>query len=123
MTRKEIKTEIERCFKAGEITLTQYGEFLAIWAKQDAEAAKPIPVEVSSQFNVAAKRLDYLASRWSDESEYEDWAEYDKAARNLFPAPFKVLKVTQRPFKVQFTHPSDTRPFTISVGRKITLAC
>ncbi len=122
MTRDQIKAEVNRRLAAGEISAAEHAAFMRDMAALDAKSApKLIPHEIIAQFNTAAPRLDSLAARWSDEQEYEDWADYDKAVRAMFPAPFVVSKVTKRPFAVTFTHPSDGRAFTIKVGRKISL--
>lgn len=125
MTRQEIRAEVDRRFKAGSITAKEHADFMARMDKLDAKSAltaSPIPTEVNALFDAVVNRLDYLAARWSDEKDYEDFAEYKAEATKLFPAPFKVKGVSQRPFSVTFTHPSDKRTFIIKVGRNISLS-
>lgn len=124
MTREQIKAEVNRRLAAGEITAAEHGDFMksmdAIDAKR-AAAAAPIPQTILDQFKKVAPKLDYLAARWLDEQEYEEFSEYVTAATKGFPEPFKVLSVTKRPFAVKFSHPCDKRVFQIKVGRKISL--
>jgi hypothetical protein len=51
------------------------------------------------------ERLAYLFDRWQDESEYEDWAEYETAMRALLPAGWEFVNATKRPFGVRFSYP------------------
>lgn len=45
--------------------------------------------------------LCYLYERWEYEREYEDFAEYRKAAQHLIPYP--ITKMTKRPFAIYFS--------------------
>lgn len=45
--------------------------------------------------------LGYLASRWEDEKEYEDWKDYDAKMREVVTLKgLTVVKTSKRPFGV-----------------------
>lgn len=55
-----------------------------------------------------ANRLGYFVSRWSDEKEYEDFADYKTAIVNAFEGLGIGAKVTgvTKAFKITFTAPT-----------------
>lgn len=119
-TQERIIAEVKRRLADGSITQAQHDDFMARIAVMPV--AQPTPTAIAAQFDAVAPALDQLAARWSDEQEYEDFADYQKAAISKFPAPFVVKSVSRRPFAVSFTHPSDNNLWTIKVGRKISLS-
>ncbi len=50
----------------------------------------------------AMSHLDYLASRWSDEKEYEDFADYITSMKNNLPDGAEFVSMTKRPIRVDF---------------------
>jgi hypothetical protein len=72
--------------------------------------AKTIPPSISYQqtvarellkFAVEHQKLNYLKSRWLDEREYEDFAEYETAIRQLFTDVGYTVKKVSRSFTVE----------------------
>jgi hypothetical protein len=61
--------------------------------------------ELAEQIGAAmAQFLSSLAYRWKDESQYEDFAEYEKAVAKQFekfPAA-KFIKLNKKPFQAEF---------------------
>lgn len=53
------------------------------------------------------EEMTYLYCRWQDEKEYEDIADYGKRLVSQLPAPFKLVKMTKRPFGFHFTIGTD----------------
>ena len=63
--------------------------------------------KVLSLIDKEGHQLCYLYGRWQDEREYEDFAEYRKAAQEVIPYP---ITMTKRPFAIYFsTHEADYR--------------
>lgn len=67
----------------------------------------PLSPEIKTKgtifFNKAVNRLQYLYSRWLDEREYEDFADYIEAARKLcegYGAEF--IRLGKRPFRMDY---------------------
>lgn len=56
------------------------------------------------QIQKAAEYISYLANRWSDESEYEEFSEYVDAMKKHLPKDVTSIKMTRRPFACSFTH-------------------
>tara|TARA_R100000234_G_scaffold109729_1_gene81712 strand:- start:20 stop:328 length:309 start_codon:yes stop_codon:yes gene_type:complete len=54
-----------------------------------------------SMIGEVAQDLCYLYDRWQDEGDYEDFAEYRKAAQHFIPYP--ITKMTKRPFAIYFS--------------------
>ena len=52
---------------------------------------------ISEMFHGLSDNLAYLAMRWNDEKEYEDFAEYEKIIRASVPSTFTVLKCIKSP--------------------------
>lgn len=46
-----------------------------------------------------AQHLSYLAYRWQDESEYENFNDYVGSMRAKLPAGFVLEKMTKKPFE------------------------
>lgn len=65
------------------------------------------------------ERLSYLKSRWLDEREYEDFAEYEKVIREIFEGEgFKVLKIGKS-FSIDLAR--EGRKLNVKIGaRSIT---
>jgi hypothetical protein len=42
--------------------------------------------------------LDYLAGRWSDEKEYEDFNDYAEQMKKYVPQGWTFIKASKRPF-------------------------
>lgn len=55
-----------------------------------------------------AERLAYLAGRWLDEREYEDFADYAAEMRKALPKGYTFVRATKRPFG--FTFRADAFP-------------
>lgn len=55
-----------------------------------------------TKLRAVVKVFDNLAGRWEDESEYEDFDEYKKVFQKSLPAGSKVVRMTSRPFEVEF---------------------
>jgi hypothetical protein len=55
-------------------------------------------IQVSKAMNFFA----YLIGRWQDEQEYEDFERYKTAMRKNLPRGTKFVRMTQRPFAVEF---------------------
>lgn len=69
--------------------------------------------------NAICPTIDYLASRWSDEKEYEDFTEY-KARIIKEATPHKevsINKITSRPFAVHFKIKGDRKDYALIVKR------
>jgi hypothetical protein len=49
------------------------------------------------------KHFDYLAGRWEDEREYEDFNDYTANFVKNFP-DFKIVKSSKRPFSFTIVH-------------------
>lgn len=64
--------------------------------KRKAHTPGASPIEKAADF------LCYLHARWQDESEYEDFAEYQKAIARRLPEGSKDVELTKK-FKVTFT--------------------
>lgn len=62
------------------------------------------------------QRVDYLNSRWEDESEYEDWNDYKKNFKSFLKtvAPKATFK-TATPTKFTFVY--EKMLYTIKVGK------
>lgn len=50
--------------------------------------------------------VDYLAARWSDEKEYEDFNDYRQHMANNLPAGFKLVQLSSRPFQAIIDTPN-----------------
>lgn len=57
-------------------------------------------ISAATTFNATADWFGYIASRWQDEKEYEDFDEYIEAARNKFGDKF--VSLTNSPFCLTF---------------------
>lgn len=77
----------------------------------DCDAAKKAAPATRSALEKAAEYLCYLRDRWQDESEYEDFAEYQTAMSAFLPAGSTAVKLTKRPFRVEFKDASGQRRF------------
>lgn len=66
-----------------------------------------------------AHRLDYLHSRWQDEKEYEDWADYEKEMEKLWDGD-GFIKGTKRPlgFKIKDNVKNRVFHITLKVAKK-----
>lgn len=58
---------------------------------------------VARTMNSIMERLCYLYSRWLDEREYEDFAEYAKVMSTMLPAEMTFGKASKRPFGFTFS--------------------
>jgi len=68
--------------------------------------------KVDTMVNTLAEQLDYLHSRWQDEKDYEDFADYRRAASEwVQTAGAEFVKLTQRPFKLHFKYSDDGEVF------------
>lgn len=70
-----------------------------------------------------AQYLGYLAFRWADESEHEEWATYEGALEQWLTregVEATSVKLTRRPFRATLTIGDVLYRFTVS-GRKITV--
>lgn len=50
--------------------------------------------------------MDRLNARWQDESEYEDWRDYEKVVVNVFAhesSDIALAKIEKTPFRVHFS--------------------
>lgn len=80
--------------------------------------------ELNTILDAAQDKLQYLACRWMDEKEYEDFADYEKEMKKLVSGSFSFMSGTKSPFGFRVAHPKVSRPFqfyanTRSVGWKI----
>ena len=71
--------------------------------------SNPLCDAANKLFEGMKDTLEYLASRWQDEKEYEDWADYDsRMVREMKELAKKEeiiifdVKSSKRPFGVQF---------------------
>lgn len=75
----------------------------------------------SEFFQSVAPFVDYLAGRWQDEQEYEDFAEYRAAVEKKMPDGFTLLEMKKKPFSFKFSAP-DNLVYRIKVkGNKIVM--
>jgi hypothetical protein len=77
-------------------------------------------VTAKNFFYKSLDRMGYLASRWMDESEYEDINDYRAnlqtfCATNGFPT-VTITKMLKRPFGCEFTVGSDKFRFTLKAN-------
>lgn len=74
-----------------------------------ATATKPTPTtpaniaRINAAYNALQPLMVNLASRWADESQYEDIAEYGKLIAKELPEGFTLVKMTKRPFGFTFS--------------------
>lgn len=68
-------------------------------------------------FHATFDNIGYLYSRWLDEREYEDFADYEKYAKQLLPDGFFFIKMTKRPFGMQFSF--DGKKYKITVTTRV----
>lgn len=59
-------------------------------------------------------KLEYLYSRWLDESEYEDFNDYIAEAKKALPDTYSFVKMSKRPFSVTFTFVDKTLQLSIT---------
>jgi len=58
--------------------------------------------KATSIFNALQDRIFYLYERWQDEKEYEDFADYQKSAKERVEAlGFGYIDMTKRPFAIK----------------------
>ena len=69
---------------------------MALTAKRVEEVKASLRTIIQS--DTAGDKIAYLYSRWEDEKEYEDWAEYEEVLRKLTPVWAKFVKGLKRPF-------------------------
>ena len=76
------------------------------YAMKTQRATKDTLYEVAEQaFDAMGERLIYLYSRWQDEREYEDWADYAKEmAKTAAQSGFVAIKTAKRPFGFTAKH-------------------
>lgn len=73
-----------------------------------------VTTEAAAFFGAAEKTFTYLWSRWQDEHEYEDIAEYAKPLAPIAAkAGVEIVKMTKRPFGCHFR--VGAKVFTIKV--------
>ena len=65
--------------------------------------------QINILFKNMSNILDNLYTRWQDEREYEDWAEYERCLKNNLSQvaesndiAIEIKKVTKRPFGIHF---------------------
>ena len=66
--------------------------------------------------SAVAERINYLAERWADEKEFEDFADYEKALKALLAEEFPAatyVGATKRPFGIKYTWPEARGTFRI----------
>jgi hypothetical protein len=73
-----------------------------------------------AEINTICTKLDYLASRWSDESEYENFNDYIEAIKKVIPARAEFKKLINRPFSLGVKLNETKYVFTVK-GRSITV--
>jgi hypothetical protein len=78
------------------------------------EAARELVREFGR--SAAVDRLGYLAGRWSDEKEYEDFKEYEVEMKKMMPDKFTFVKGTKRPFGVNFKIADRPETFFVRVS-------
>lgn len=59
-------------------------------------------VRINALFKDLQTTMVNLASRWMDESQYEDINDYRKVIEAKLPAGFVIVKMTKRPFGFHF---------------------
>ncbi len=83
---------------ASEAAPMSSAQIIAAQAVIDGREAK---TEAVFNDEKVVEKICYLFSRWQDEREYEDIAEYGKALEPLFAAHgAKILRATKKPFGV-----------------------
>jgi hypothetical protein len=60
-------------------------------------------VTIKAWFNKNKERFGYLADRWLDEREYEDFKTYEAELAKLAPKEWTITKYNKRPFGFMFT--------------------
>ena len=64
-------------------------------------------------FPAIAEHLVYLAMRWNDEKEYEDFNDYEASVQHRLPAGFTMIKMTKKPFGFHFNISGDVATYRI----------
>jgi hypothetical protein len=63
---------------------------------------RPMDSTEQAAMRKAADFLHQLYCRWLDEHEYEDFSEYQQVMKSNLPTGAQFVKMTKRPFEVQF---------------------
>lgn len=58
---------------------------------------------IEAVFTALQNTMENLASRWMDEQEYENIAEYQAVIAKQLPKGFVITRMTKRPFGFEFT--------------------
>ncbi len=83
-------------------------------------AEDKVRTAVIALYESMTEQMIYLYSRWQDEKEYEDIADYGNAMKGNLPKWATFVKVTERPFGFKFkTEDGRLYSFTIN-ARKYT---
>lgn len=61
-----------------------------------------VRARITALLDAVNERMGYLHSRWQDEQQYEDFADYAQAMRVVVPAGFTFVRATRRPFGFEF---------------------
>ena len=70
------------------------------------------------------KRLDYvyyLKSRWQDEKEYEDFADYVEQFKKRFAIDGFEVTSLSKSFKAVFVHKATGAKFEVTFGRQVKM--
>ena len=76
------------------------------------------PSTAKEWFEKNHERLGYLLSRWQDEHEYEDRADYKKAIVGWLPAGFKLTKFCLSTAFLAFSFTANKEHFSVKVTDK-----
>jgi len=75
----------------------------------------------SDFFNASADHLGYLASRWLDESQYEDIKDYQKNLQTIGDKyGVIIVKMIKRPFGCEFTADGRRFRYTCTANGRIS---
>ncbi len=75
---------------------------------------------INQFFNQRATKFSSMYGRWLDESKYENFDDYIEAAKALLPQDFKFVKMTKRPFMMQFSVGTDAVYCIKATSREVT---
>jgi hypothetical protein len=83
---------------------------------QELDAAKR---SINELFEVVRQKLDHLAGRWQDESEYEDFNDYITQMKSWVPTGWTWVGGQKRPFGFKAKMPSGHKVLFYANSRSV----
>ena len=75
-------------------------------------------LQLDELFKNVAPTISDLRGRWSEESQFEDFADYAEVMKKALPAHATFIRATKRPFSVVFSLAGDDRKFQVIAAAK-----